>query len=65
MSANKAETRKTRLTIFFLGSFIVAFLCVAIFLFISAYDNKASLATSPIQNDGNQIPNQNKSEKWH
>ncbi len=61
MPANKAEIRKVRLTIFFVGSFIVAFLCTAIFLFISAYDNKDSLATSPIQNE----ENQNQTEKWH
>ncbi len=65
MSANTAETRKMRLKIFFLGGFIVAFLCVAIFLFISAYDNKNNLAISPIQNDKNHNLNQNKTEKWH
>jgi hypothetical protein len=54
-----------RLTIFFVGSFIVAFLSAAIFLFISAYDNKDSLVTAPIQSDENHIPSQNKTEKWH
>lgn len=65
MSADKAEIRKMRLTIFFVGSFIVAFLCAAVFLFISAYDNKDKLMTAPIQNNENNISSQNKTEKWH
>lgn len=65
MSANQTETWKTRLTIFFIGSFIVAFLCATIFLFLSAYDNKESLVTAPIQNNNIDHPNQNKTEKWH
>ncbi len=65
MSENKADVSKMRLKVFFIGSFIVAFLGASIYLFISAYDDKASLATAPVINNDINAPAKNNSEKWH
>lgn len=54
-----------RLKVFFIGSFVVAFLCATIYLFVSAYDDKTSLSTAPLQNDDINAPSPLKSEKWH
>ena len=65
MPSNKAETNKMRWKVFFIGSFIVAFMCATIYLFISAYDDKGKMITAPIQNDNTAKAPQNSSEKWH
>lgn len=65
MSNDKAEIRKMRLTVFFIGSFIVAFICATIFLFISAYDDKSSMTTAPLQDNVKKKYDQSSSEKWH
>jgi len=65
LSENNACIRNMRLKVFFIGSFIVTFLGTCIYLFISAYDDKTSLATAPLQNNNANSSGQNKSEKWH
>ncbi|APJ04146.1 hypothetical protein [Silvanigrella aquatica] len=66
MSANHAETKQMRLKVFFIGSFIAAFVCAVIYLFVSAYDDKDKMLTEPLHSDDNKnMPVQNKSGKWH